>query len=303
MDIFPKWKLFLWKILNHALPTTDNLIKRKIREVNPIYCLCNMQDETMTHLFRDCEITQRIWRSSMGITANQGTHLLIPEWIKNFLNLFRKRKKENRDIMEIEFISTLWGIWLHRNEVIFKDSSTNPKRIMEITKENIMRAKNRRSQRDSRLEENVEANNKEPDWEVGQKRSINVQSLVVDGAWKKNAKSNQWQAAIAWKNLNNDPREEFVGKIFATSPVQTEAYAVMKALSDMQWRCSELIIKTDNREIIQALKNPRETNKDIDNIIKDIRRLANSFNFVCCKKVKREEVNLAHNLAIKARKS
>ena len=205
--------------------------------------------------------------------------------------------------MEIEFISTLWGIWIHRNEIIFKNTNLNPGRIMEIIKENISRAKTRRPERENQTDKELEERARELQWIVGQRRSINVQTLVVDGAWKKNVKTNQWQAAIAWKNLNNDPREEFAGKIFAISAEQTEAYAIMKALSDMEWRCTELIIKTDNQEIIRALNSPRETNKDIDNIIKDIRKIANSFMFVCCKKVKREEVNLAHKLAVKARKS
>ena len=64
-----------------------------------------------------------------------------------------------------------------------------------------------------------------------------------------------------------------------------------------------LIIKTDNQEIIRALRNPKESNKDIDNIIKDIRKIANSFLSVSCMKVKREDVILAHKLAVKARKS
>ncbi|XP_010684738.2 uncharacterized protein LOC104899272 [Beta vulgaris subsp. vulgaris] len=151
MDIFPKWKLFLWKILNHALPTADNLVKRKIREVNPICCLCKTQEETATHLFRDCTISQRIWSSSMGISATQGTHLLISEWIKNFLNLFKKKKKDIGEDIEIDFISTIWGIWIHRNEVIFKGSSPNPGRIMEIIKENSERAQNKRQKKELNL--------------------------------------------------------------------------------------------------------------------------------------------------------
>ena len=136
--------------------------------------------------------------------------------------------------MEIDFISTIWGIWIHRNEIIFKGNSPNPKRIMEIINENIERAKSRRIQRETQPGKDLQEEAREVQWKVGQNRSTNVQTLVVDGAWKKNVKSNQWQAAIAWKNLNNDPREEFAGKIFATSPAQTEAYAILKALSDME---------------------------------------------------------------------
>ena len=48
--------------------------------------------------------------------------------------------------MEIDFISTLWGLWVHRNEVIFKGTSTNPMRIMAIIRDHSCRA--RREKRD-----------------------------------------------------------------------------------------------------------------------------------------------------------
>lgn len=44
--------------------------------------------------------------------------------------------------MIVNFISTMWSIWLHRNEIIFKDISSNPSRIVELAKENSRRANN-----------------------------------------------------------------------------------------------------------------------------------------------------------------
>ena len=71
----------------------------------------------------------------------------------------------------------------------------------------------------------------------------------------------------------------------------------------MEWRSVGLIIKIDNTKVISALKNDKGTNKNLDNIIRDIKRLANSFMFISCIKVSREEVKLAHKLATKARES
>ena len=71
----------------------------------------------------------------------------------------------------------------------------------------------------------------------------------------------------------------------------------------MAWRTTGVIIKTDSREVIMALNCKHGTNKNIDNIIRDIRRIGNGFMFVSCIKVSRAEVRLAHNLAIQARKS
>ncbi|XP_010684227.1 uncharacterized protein LOC104898818 [Beta vulgaris subsp. vulgaris] len=307
-NIFPKWKHFLWKIFNNALPTTDNLTRRKIKGINVTCRLCNKKSESLEHLFRDCHIVQRIWSCSLGIVASNGINLPIQEWIKNFFELVQKKKKKEEGMsMEIDFVSTLWGIWIHRNEVTFKGMSTNPERIMSIIKEHSLRAgKERRNRkeitglRDQCLE--VE-DPRHLEWSIGKEAVDNVKTIVVDGAWKKNVRTNQCQAAIAWKNLNNDPREESATKIFANSAVQTEAYAVLKAISDMEWRSAGLIIKSDNSEVIMALKNKLGTNQNIDNIIRDIRRKANSFLYISCIKVSREEVKLAHNLAISARMS
>ncbi|XP_010684120.2 uncharacterized protein LOC104898717 [Beta vulgaris subsp. vulgaris] len=305
-DIFPKWKHFIWKILNNTIPSADNLIKRQIRGINPACCLCKKEMETTTHLLRDCSIAQRIWSSSMGIVASQGSHLPIQSWIRNFLNLLKKKKGEQALEMEIRFISTLWGIWVHRNEVIFKESSVNPRRIIEIINDHILRASKGKNSLKVRTRDQTSTTQEEQDamlnWTIGDKNTPNVQTILVDGAWKKNSKSNMWQAAVAWKNANKDPKEEYAARIYASSSEQTEAYAILRAISDMEWRSAGLIIKTDNREVILALKSMNETNKSISNIIKDIKRIANSYLFVMCIKVSREDIAPAHNLAVKARK-
>ena len=125
-NIFPKWKHFLWKIMNNAMPTAENLSKRSINQVNPNCGFCKTQRETTQHLFRDCEISKRIWRASMGIVADQSAQLSIQDWIRNFLNLLREKKKDDEQNVEAEFISTLWGKWVHRNEIIFNETKMNP---------------------------------------------------------------------------------------------------------------------------------------------------------------------------------
>lgn len=76
---------------------------------------------------------------------------------------------------------------------------------------------------------------------------------MVDSAWKKSTKNNSWYATIAWKNINPGSIEEQATRIFANSAQQTEAYAILRAIKDMEWRCSDLIIEMDNKEVVQAL--------------------------------------------------
>ena len=291
--------------MNNAMPMADNLIKRRITNINPACSFCNNHTETLSHLFRDCEFSQRIWSASLGIVATQGDHLSIQDWIRNFLNLFRKKKQKEERKIESDFISTLWGIWIHRNEIIFNKAKKNPSRILDIISDSNRRL-HRINNKQSEFREHVKGDaktisSKPMEWSSGTKSTTTMQILEVDGAWK-NRKGDQWRAAIAWKNKNEDQGEESAARIFANSPVQTEAYAVLKALQDMEWKCSDITIRTDNLEVVQALKNRGRTNKNIDPIIADIKRIARSFHFVSCIKVGREGVKLAHNLATKARK-
>ncbi|XP_048503164.1 uncharacterized protein LOC125498892 [Beta vulgaris subsp. vulgaris] len=306
-NIFPKWKHFIWKIMHNAVPTAENLCKRSILQVDTNCRLCKTKRETTQHLFRDCEISKRIWKASMGIVTDQSAQISIQDWIRNFLNLLRKKKK-NADAdqnAEAQFISTLWGIWVHRNEIIFQETRTNPSRILEIIKDHnrrLLESNNKKTEQEKDSNSSLITDGRQAIvWTVGKKTGNVMQTLVVDGAWA-NKKGNQWQAAIAWKNKNGLLGEESASRIFANSPVQTEAYAILKALQDMKWKCSDITIHTDNIEVVQALTSQGRTNKNIAQIIVEIKRAASSYHFVSCIKVRREAVNLAHDLAAKARK-
>ncbi|XP_074293265.1 uncharacterized protein LOC141620241 [Silene latifolia] len=58
----PHIKIFLWKIAHHILPTANILIRRGLI-VDHACCFCNLESETLAHLFRDCCITKRLWNN------------------------------------------------------------------------------------------------------------------------------------------------------------------------------------------------------------------------------------------------
>ena len=95
---------------------------------------------------------------------------------------------------------------------------------MIINKDHISRSNTKKEGQEHSLDKTEQgkqldqANQAQLVWTRGSKNNISVQTIVVDGAWKRNARTNQWQAAIAWKNTNNDPKEEAATKIFANSP-------------------------------------------------------------------------------------
>ena len=80
-----KWKIFYWKLANGALAPGVNLRKRKI--LSEIPCpLCGKEEEMDTHLFKNCEVTMRIWKSSnLGINLENPVNTTITVWYINWL--------------------------------------------------------------------------------------------------------------------------------------------------------------------------------------------------------------------------
>jgi len=58
-----KIKLFLWQACHNALPTRDNLYRRKIVP-DPVCSICNMEAETTEHILLLCPWTAPIWNAA-----------------------------------------------------------------------------------------------------------------------------------------------------------------------------------------------------------------------------------------------
>lgn len=74
-------------------------------------------------------MTSRVWAcSNLGIKTSTIAPTPIEEWIKNF-KLFWKEDgiKSER---ATDFIATLWAIWLHKNNVVFRNLNENPVSIL-----------------------------------------------------------------------------------------------------------------------------------------------------------------------------
>jgi hypothetical protein len=54
-----KIKIFLWLLMNNAILTRDNILKRK-GKVSPTCHFCNL-DETISHLFFQCTTAKVVW--------------------------------------------------------------------------------------------------------------------------------------------------------------------------------------------------------------------------------------------------
>lgn len=69
----PKIRSFLWKTLHGALATMENLARRRSAQ-SPLCPICQLQEETIEHLFLQCPWVSAIWRGGcfslrVGISA------------------------------------------------------------------------------------------------------------------------------------------------------------------------------------------------------------------------------------------
>lgn len=112
-------------LLNRALALASNLRKRNI-QICSNCCLCNKYEETEDHLFRDCQVASYIWGYvPFGIRVHIDS--IIP--INDLMKLFWKIN--GNYITRIRyFVATIWAIWLHRNNVIFRSVDISPFSIM-----------------------------------------------------------------------------------------------------------------------------------------------------------------------------
>ncbi|XP_074288211.1 uncharacterized protein LOC141613378 [Silene latifolia] len=125
----PHIKIFLWKLVHGILPTADVLIRRGM-SVNPICSLCHKTCETLSHIFRDCEVTQHIWAASLlGIRSEVSSHIPFPTWFKDFW-IYITWFSAGDNSLPLLFLLTLYAIWKHRNNVIFRDRCVCPAEII-----------------------------------------------------------------------------------------------------------------------------------------------------------------------------
>ncbi|XP_074283776.1 uncharacterized protein LOC141608313 [Silene latifolia] len=125
----PHIKIFLWKMAHQILPTSDVLIRRGL-VINPACCFCHLNSESMGHLFRDCEVTKRVWFAShLGLRTDSASNVPFHRWFQNFLRYLTRTDAEATG-GKMHFILLFFAIWNHRNNVLFRALPVNPAAII-----------------------------------------------------------------------------------------------------------------------------------------------------------------------------
>lgn len=131
MKLCPKWKTFIWRIMHSALATNENLRIRNF-SIKAECHFCGQDQETQAHLFRDCEVIKRVWKSSpLALSVVHDKSIPFHKWLSNYhLYVWRIEAKKQYLHISTTFLATLQTIWLHRNRVVFRRVQVNPKEIL-----------------------------------------------------------------------------------------------------------------------------------------------------------------------------
>ncbi|KAL2924838.1 Mitochondrial import inner membrane translocase subunit TIM44-1, partial [Bienertia sinuspersici] len=154
------------KLAHNIFPTKENLMKRKITK-NSLCVLCG-ENESASHLFLYCEVSKRVCScSSLGKTS-------------------RTLLDKNSSLGGALLITTLWAIWIHRNNIIFRKVSTNPRGIIEVANPELDRLVQRvgGAKKEDRTQETGNQKGPHTDmWLHGSQQQCE-KHLQIDGAWK-----------------------------------------------------------------------------------------------------------------------
>ncbi|KAL5831020.1 hypothetical protein ACOSQ4_016374 [Xanthoceras sorbifolium] len=120
----PKITHFLWLLLHGRLLTNVHRCSRGLDDVATCP-RCNISNEDLNHLLRDCNYSINIWRSIWG--CGRASTLLkgdLNTWLR--CNLKDKSCSDNMIPNFLLFASTLWFLWKWRCSSIFDDKFSLP---------------------------------------------------------------------------------------------------------------------------------------------------------------------------------
>lgn len=116
----PRAELVVWFLMHDKLKTGDRLLKLNIINENEALCpFCEMEIESVSHLFFTCTFSWRLWMSCFewwGINSTLHADPLpnLLSWQQHVSGSFKI------DIWNSLFFVIVWSIWFEWNQMCFK---------------------------------------------------------------------------------------------------------------------------------------------------------------------------------------
>ena len=122
LSILIKFKVFTWLLVLGKLSVHSNLQKRRpYHPLSPGWCvICKKDNETMDHLFLNCEFSLRLW---CKVLKEFSREWVIPRFSIDMLFVGQSffLNKKGQTLWKVATTATFWAIWLERNKRIFEE--------------------------------------------------------------------------------------------------------------------------------------------------------------------------------------
>ena len=123
----PRAVFIAWMVLWQRLPTKDRLSKFGVHtDLKCIYCA---GDETIQHMFFDCDGTRSIWKKLLSWARHDH---VVQDFASEMRWIERKSKGSlpKNKLAKAVFAEYVYAIWTARNKFIFQGKPINPDEIL-----------------------------------------------------------------------------------------------------------------------------------------------------------------------------
>ncbi|KAL6228202.1 hypothetical protein ACLB2K_002156 [Fragaria x ananassa] len=128
LNVTPKVKNFMWRIMVNALPSYLNLFNRKIIQ-NPLCPVCELFPKSIEHIFLQCHGVVCSWfASDLNYKVDLQAIDTFDKWFEVIICIAGKNKQLQADYLTM-VCYLCWEIWKARCSFVYQGTSINPSSI------------------------------------------------------------------------------------------------------------------------------------------------------------------------------
>ncbi|CAN1262715.1 Putative ribonuclease H protein At1g65750 [Linum perenne] len=131
LEVPPKMKHFVWKILRGILPTREALRRRGTIMPNECGC-CSTEEENIVHFF-ECSVASKCWEEFGLLSLVRGAMANHANVTEALFHLIQPQYKSHHRLI----VGTMWSLWRERNERVWNQYSKPENVIVKLGRDHI----------------------------------------------------------------------------------------------------------------------------------------------------------------------
>ncbi|KAL0796126.1 hypothetical protein Bca101_067503 [Brassica carinata] len=272
----PKMKVFIWSIIQKALPLGENLQNRGFQSAT--LCIKCKEKETAMHIFFTCPFAREVWSK---VPLKQAVHIAAGATFQDMIIAFRSMVCLPPSGISRNILPWIcWALWTARNTQIFEAKIQSAEEVstrgLRLAQEWIV-AQGNLEQKEQRIR-SLSGAKGDTDYRRSSSGNNTGSTSIcrTDAALDKTSK----RAGLAWIISNGPNTEAMQGSLTedrVSSPIVAEALALRSGLiAAVERDLTRIKLYSDNITLIRAIKFETQA-KEIYGIIHDIQRISSAF--------------------------